>query len=152
MPAIVWGTQAGLLVALSMGFQKAMVETDNREAYDTLHIQEFIFLPPDLEDAFGQFNTLFNNQFQENITERKVSVILLEYNGTAQYMASYGMEKMQELVLAPGHFGDIHHYLQRDMGMILPFPQFELLENFGEGEVLDPSPPLSPVEARKTQF
>lgn len=31
------------------------------------------------------------------------------------------------------------------MGVVLPYPEFELLENFGEGEVLDTSPPSSPL-------
>lgn len=33
------------------------------------------------------------------------------------------------------------------MGMALPYPQFELLENFGEEEVFDSSPPQSPTGA-----
>lgn len=49
-------------------------------------------------------------------------------------MATYGMKRMSAQVLAA-----------RDMGMTLPYPQFELLDNFGEREVIDLSPPLSPV-------
>lgn len=31
------------------------------------------------------------------------------------------------------------------MGMTLSYPKFELLENFGEIEVIDPPPPFSPI-------
>lgn len=146
LSAIIWGAQAGVLAALSMNMHKIQIETDNREAYDTIRVQEFIILPPDLEEAFSQFNTLFANQFQENLTVRQISIIPVELNGTAQYMASYGMERLDALVLAPSSFGNIQHYLDRDMGRAMPYPEFELQDNLGEGEVIDPSPPLSPAK------
>lgn len=36
--------------------------------------------------------------------------------------------------------------------MELPYPQFELLENFSEGEVIDPSTPPSPVSWTKREI
>lgn len=66
--AILWGAQTSILAALSLKYHKIHIKTDNREAYDTIWVQEFIILPPDLEEAFSQFNTLFANQFQEDIT------------------------------------------------------------------------------------
>lgn len=69
--ALLWGTQVGLLAVLSLDFHKALVETDNREAYDTIRVQEFIILPPDLEEAFSHFNTLFANQFQKTSKKGK---------------------------------------------------------------------------------
>lgn len=59
-------------------------------------------------------------------------------------MAHFGYENKSSLVQAPGVFGDLQHFLNRDIGMALPYPEFELLENFGDGEVIDPSPPMSP--------
>lgn len=104
--AILWGAQADILAALSLGFHKAHIETDNWEAYDTIRVQEFIILPPDLEQAFSQFDTLYTNQFHENLTARKISIIPLEFNSTEQYMATYGIERMVSLVIAPRVFGN----------------------------------------------
>lgn len=33
---IIWGAHAGVINALKMGFDKAHIEIDNREAYDTI--------------------------------------------------------------------------------------------------------------------
>lgn len=152
VPALVWGVQSGILAALSMGFCQTHIETDNREVYDTIRVQEFIILPPDEEEAFSQFNTLFTNHYAEGETERKVSIIPLNLNHTTQYMANYGLENFQSLVQAPGIFGNLQFFLDRDMGMAIPYPEFDLQENFGEGEVVDlPPPPASPVP-RESSF
>lgn len=97
IPALIWGAQTGILAALSLGFRKTHIETDNRHTYDTLRVQEFIILPPDHEEAFIQFNTLFANQAQLGETERMVSIIPLEHNRTAIYMAEYGMNNASAL-------------------------------------------------------
>lgn len=107
IPTLIWGAHAGILTALSLGFRKTHIEMDNREAYDTIRVQEFIILPPDLEDAFGHFNTLFANQFNEGKTERMVSIILIELNRMAEYMAVYGLDKYSSLVQAPAVFGNL---------------------------------------------
>lgn len=52
IPALIWGAQAGIMVALYLGYWKTHIETDNREIYDTIRMQEFIILPPDHEEAF----------------------------------------------------------------------------------------------------
>ncbi|KAL8154670.1 hypothetical protein AgCh_000138 [Apium graveolens] len=77
---------------------------------------EFIILPPDQDEAFIEFNTLFVNRFNEGETSRN------------------------SLVQAPGTIGELQHFLDRDMGMYLLYPEFELLENFEEWEVIKPSP------------
>lgn len=152
LPALIWGVQSGILASMSLGFHKTHIELDNREAYDTIRVQEFIHLPPDLEETFGQFNTLFSNQFVEDMTVRQVSVIPVERNATARYMASYGMNNLKVLVQAPGVFGNLQYYLERDMGMILPYPEFELLDNLGEGEVINFSPPEPPTWIMHNNF
>lgn len=59
-------------------------------------------------------------------------------------MITYGMENMTLLVQAPGLFGNLQYFPKRDRDMVLPYPEFELLENFGEGEVINPSSSPSP--------
>lgn len=132
LPPITWGARAGTLDALSLGFHRSHIDLDNKEAYDTLRVQEFIFLPPDLEDAFGQFNTLFSNHFIEDITARQVSIMPETRNSTAIYMEIYGMNNLSALVQDPGVFANLQYILDRDMGMILPSPEFDLMENFGK--------------------
>lgn len=97
--ALVWGIQAGILAALSLGFHKTHIETDNKEVFDTMRVQEYIFLPPDLEEAFFQFNALFANRYKEAETFRKVSIIPVELNATAQYIATFGIENMIALII-----------------------------------------------------
>lgn len=115
IPTLIWGFQSCILAALSLGFRKMHIEMDNKEAYDTVRIQEFIILPPDQEDAFAQFNTLFANQFKDGETERMVSIIPIESNRTAEYMAAYGLDNFSSLVQTPAVFGNLQHFLDRDM-------------------------------------
>lgn len=77
IPALMWATQSGILSALALGFHKTHIETDNREVYDTVRVQEFIILPPDLDEIFDQLNTLFANVYLEDVTARRVSIIPL---------------------------------------------------------------------------
>lgn len=56
----------------------------------------------------------------------KISIILLDLNYTAQYMAIYGFENLGSFIQAPGIFESLQHYLDRDMGMALPYLEFEL--------------------------
>lgn len=39
VPALIWGTHAGILAALSLGFHKTHIETENREVYDTIRFR-----------------------------------------------------------------------------------------------------------------
>lgn len=94
--------------------------------------------PHGLEEALLQFNTIFTNNFVKNETEHRVSVIARGMNATAEYMAVYGMQNMTELVETPGVFGNLQHYLGRDMGLALPMV---ILPNYGQGEIEDMSPP-----------
>ncbi|WOG89689.1 hypothetical protein DCAR_0208927 [Daucus carota subsp. sativus] len=59
-------------------------------------------------------------------------------------MASYGMERYSSFVEAPGFFGDLHLYLERDMGLGLPEVLLDNVGFFGNGEVDDPPTPPSP--------
>lgn len=93
--------------------------------YDTFRVQDFIILQPDLEEAFSQFNTLFSNNFIKDVTARKVSIIPMEMNRTAQYMALFEVNNMNSFVQAHGIFGDLQSFLNRDLGMELPHPKFK---------------------------
>ncbi|KAK1399512.1 hypothetical protein POM88_009375 [Heracleum sosnowskyi] len=117
--AIIWGVQARVIQALNLGFDRTHIETDNREAYDIIRYQEQVVIPQNLEDSMSQFNTFFYNHFKEDMTIRRVSIIPLVMNRTAEYFT-------------------------RDMGLVLPLPVAGLLPNFGKGEVFDLSPPPSP--------
>lgn len=48
-PALIWGIQAGILATFSLDFHRTHIETDNKEVYDTVRLQEVIILPLDLE-------------------------------------------------------------------------------------------------------
>lgn len=57
-------------------------------------------------------------------------------------MASYGMNNYPSYVESPGIFGHLQHSLDLDVGRYFPF---EIMPNFGLGEVIDASPPVSPL-------
>lgn len=85
---------------------------------------------------------MYANNFVEDETVRRVAVIPTNMNATAEYMAIYGMQHMTHFVETPGVFGNLHHYLDRDMGLALPM---EILPNYGAGDIIDVTPPQSPV-------
>lgn len=91
-----------------------------------------------------QLNTLHDNHFTEGHTERNVSLIPVKQNRTAEYMAIYGMENLSSFVEAPVDFENLRYFLDRDMGMALPFPILDVQQFPGMGKVVDVSPPLSP--------
>lgn len=78
----------------------------------------------------------------EGLTQWRASLIPNGMNGTAAYKATFGMDNMVTFVAAPGTFGELRNFLNRDMGLDLPF---EIEDNFGLGEVIDASPPPSPI-------
>lgn len=85
---------------------------------------------------------MFTNNFVEKKTDRRVSFILRSMNTTAEYMAIYGMQNMTQFVKTPGVFGNLQHYLNRDMGLALPM---EIAPNYGMGDIIDLTPPQSPT-------
>lgn len=89
MQATLWAGQAAVIEAWHRGFHAIHLETVNREFFDALNLQEVTFLPPNLNDAIRQFNTMFANNFIENATARKVSIIPQRMNATAKYRALY---------------------------------------------------------------
>lgn len=130
--AIFWGANAGITQAWRMGFHGIHLEVVSRLVFDVIELQEFIFPPEELEEALLQFNTMFANHFIEGKTFRRISVIPLAMNRTAEYMARFGMEIETAFVEAPEIFGNLQHYLDRDMGIALPV---EIMSNFGNGNV-----------------
>ena len=63
-------------------------------------------------------------------------------------MAHYGLENLKELVEITKPFGNLDYFLQRDLGNVLPLPIMEVVQNFGDGEVID-GPPPPPSKKRK---
>lgn len=53
-------------------------------------------------------------------------------NQTAEYMARFGMKNVSVFSEAPGIFGNIQHFLDRDMGLAIPV---EIYPNFGFGNI-----------------
>ncbi|KAL1805243.1 hypothetical protein ACET3Z_028311 [Daucus carota] len=66
----------------------------------------------------------------------------------AEYMAQYGIDKGLEFGEFTGTVGNMDYYLARDMGMTMPLPNPEVLQNLGEGEVIN-GPPPPPPKKRK---
>lgn len=79
---------------------------------------------------------------------RRISHIPMEMNRTTGYMAQYGLERLNSFSLAPGNFGNLLTFLENDMGLGLPF---RMEPNFGEGEVINASPPLSPIQVNNNE-
>lgn len=84
---------------------------------------------------------MFANIFVEGKTVRRVSIIPTRMNGTAAYMASYGMQNMSDFVETPEIFGNLQNILNKDMGFALPMA---ILPNYGEGELFDAPTLTSP--------
>lgn len=143
--ALVWGAQAGIIHSVARGFPRVHIDTINREIYDFFRLQEVIILPPDLDEAFRHLNFFYANHFDEEISEIKVSIIPVEQNATAEYMAIYGLQNLSTFAEATETVGNLQYFLDRDMGIALPYPDME--PNLGLGEVIDASPPASPTQS-----
>lgn len=143
MQVIMWATQAGIIEAWKKGFHAIHVETSNKEVYNAIRLQDVAFPPPNLEEPIRHFNTMFSNNFIEDITARRVSIIPLSMNATAEYMATYGLNNLTQFVEAPVMFDNLQYYLDRDMGLTIPM---EIIPNFGIGEVVDEFTPQSPTD------
>lgn len=55
--ALMWGIQLEMMHAVERVHHRVHTETVNRNLYDNMRLQEFIFLQDDLVEAFKQFNT-----------------------------------------------------------------------------------------------
>lgn len=51
LQACLWAAQVGIIQAWQRGFHAIQVEVVNRELYDAIRFQEYVFPPPDLEEA-----------------------------------------------------------------------------------------------------
>lgn len=125
------------------------IETVNRRVYDTLRIQEQILLEEDQVEVYRLFNTLHANTHKVGKSKKCITHVPLHMNATAEYMANYGLEHLKELVEVSKPFGNLDYYLRRDMGNVLPHPILEVVQNMGDGEVIDGPPPLL---SRKEKF
>lgn len=125
---------------MRLGKEKTLIETDNREAYNAIRLQEHAFIEPELEEVMQQINSLHNNFFRPGSTEREITLVPLRMNRPAEYLAQYGMNHLTDFDMISGMFGNLQDLLDRDLGLGRPFSDRDMQENFGLGEVLD-SPP-----------
>lgn len=86
------------------------MEFDNRDAFDTITTQEFVFVPQELEEVIKQINTFHANHSNSGKAERFVVIIALRLNSTTEYMAQYGKANFDSVVQTPRDFGDITHF------------------------------------------
>ncbi|KAL1804574.1 hypothetical protein ACET3Z_027642 [Daucus carota] len=70
-------------------------------------------------------------------TVREITRIPVVQNGTAAYLARYGLENMSSFAETPGSFGEKQFMLARDMGLLF---DSHPPANFGLGEVIDGEP------------
>ncbi|WOG92879.1 hypothetical protein DCAR_0312156 [Daucus carota subsp. sativus] len=129
-----WGVLTGCIQALQMGFERTYIELDHEDVFQNIRYQEHIVLPPELDEVFRRFNSLHAIHYNRGVTDRKVTSIPLVMNRTAEYLARYGMEHMSVFAEVPDSFADLQSFLDRDMGVGLPFQVFEA---FGLGDVID---------------
>ena len=148
--------------ALMAGFQAAYVEghkrewklfqfeTTNRDVYDTVRMQPHIVLQPDQLEVYGLFNTIYANHFKEGEMDRCISCVPRRMNSTAEYLANYGMQNMSVFSEVKGSVGELHHFLERDMGRVMPAPINEVVPDIGDGDVVDALPPPPSLKRRRT--
>lgn len=83
------------------GFNRVHIETTNEEVHQSIQIQEFIFLPPELVEVFKQFNTFYTSNFAEEDMTVRVPLISADLNRTAEYLETYGRDNMDSFAQAP---------------------------------------------------
>ena len=146
--AILSALQSACIHAHKKEWDLVHIETDNHRVYDTLRNQHHILLDEDQVEIYKLFNTLHANTFRVGKSKKCITHVPVNMNATAEYMANYGLENLKELVEISKPFGNLDYFLQRDLGFVLAFPYVEVVQNMGDGEVIDgPAPP--PVKKRK---
>lgn len=106
-----------------------------------IRMQDHAFIEPDLEEAMFQINFLHRNFYKPGITDRDISLISIRMNRSAEFLAQYGMNNLKAFDKIPSMLGSLQDTLNRDLGLGRPFPERDMQDNFGMGEVLDLSPP-----------
>ena len=139
--AILTAIQAACIEALKQDLDISHIETENHQVYETIRFQEEIFLDDDQLEFYGMFNTIHVNNFKAGSTQRKIACIPPHMNSAAQYLSSYGLNNVKVFTETTKMVGDLHFYLERDMGRTLPLPFLDLIPDLGNGEVEDASPP-----------
>lgn len=136
--ALIWAIQVGVVKACKLHEDRTHVEIVNEQVYEILRDRNHIFIVEDLREVIHQFDSFFANYSIEDVTVRRASLVPFELNQTAEYMARYGMDQLSSFVETPGIFGNLQEFLDMDMSHFFPF---EILPNFGLGEVIDPPTP-----------
>ncbi|WOG92781.1 hypothetical protein DCAR_0312057 [Daucus carota subsp. sativus] len=150
--ALLSGIQSACIEAKKKDWKLLHIETSNRDVFDTIIAQHHIILREDQREAYALFNTVHANNRKNGRTDRCISCVPASMNGTARYLAEYGMRNMSEFAEFKGMIGDLSYHLDRDMGMALMSPLLEVGSNMGEGEVIDAPKPPSPVRGHKRKF
>ena len=135
------GIQAALIHAQEKGWELIHIETTSMQVYDTVTHQEHFFLNDMQLEVYSAFNTIYANHYEKDRTKRVIACIPERMNGSAAYMANYGLYHASVFGEVSGSVGDLEYHLARDMGMTLPRPTLEVAQNIGDGEVIDGPPP-----------
>lgn len=92
---------------------------------------------------------MFSNNFIEDVTAHRFSIIPRGMKSTAGYMATYDLNNLTQFVEALDVFGNLQYYIDRYMGL---FITMEIISNFRIGEVVDeflPHPLLDVEDMRQ---
>ena len=128
--AILWAFQTGAVQCIEMKKNKVHFETDNHEVFMVLRFQDEIQIAEELQEALTMFNAIYANHFVEEETLRVVSRVPVEQNLAAQYLANYGRDNLSAFREMPGSAGNLQHFLDRDLGLAIPF---QIMDNMGLG-------------------
>ena len=102
--------------------------------------------------SLSSFNCVHANNYKKRKTDRSISCGLHYMNSSASYLVDYGMKNLKVFAEPPGFFGDLQFYLDRDMGMVLPYPISEVVANFRDGEIIDDSPPRHTLKRKRLEY
>lgn len=138
LQATLWGIYHGALQCYKLEEWKTHIETDHWGALEAISFQEEVHQQEDIQEVLRLYNTLHSNNFKIGTTEREITRIPVVRNGTAAYLARYGLEHLNHFAETPGSFGEKQFMLDRDMGLL--FDEHPPA-NFGMGEVIDGEEP-----------
>lgn len=134
LQATLWGIYHGALNCHQLEEWKTHIESDHWGAVEAISFQEEFLQQEDIQEVLRLFNTLHANHFQVDTTKRTITRIPVMQNGTAAYLARFGMKNLSSFTETPGSFGEKQFMIERDMGLMLSLAP---LANFDMGEVID---------------
>lgn len=139
--AVVTAIHAACEFAISKDWDATYVETVSPRVFDIISLPDLIPLNDDLLPVYRNLYTLFVNNFKVGLTKRRIACIPQFKNGTAEYLANFGLANMTEFGMVEHAVGNLDYHLARDMGRTLIPPYIAVNQILGDGEVVDGPPP-----------